>query len=129
MTMRVLLAAALPLSLTLPVQALEVSSEVPSVAATALPAAPPPVGLPQLQQQVSCPALQQRIRSAVGGEAAVWSVSVADANGRLLADVNGTHPRIPALAPTTASQPASGASPMAPCRSPARVIPISIWPS
>jgi D-alanyl-D-alanine carboxypeptidase/D-alanyl-D-alanine-endopeptidase (penicillin-binding protein 4) len=96
MTMRVLLAAALPLSLTLPLQALEVSGEVPSVAATALPAAPPPVGLPQLQQQVSCPALQQRIRSVVGGEAAVWSVSVADANGRLLADVNGTKARIPA---------------------------------
>ncbi len=94
--MRVLLAAALPLSLTLPLQALEVSGEVPSVAATALPAAPPPVGLPQLQQQVSCPALQQRIRSVVGGEAAVWSVSVADANGRLLADVNGTKARIPA---------------------------------
>ena len=96
MTLRVLLAAALPLSLTLPLQALELSSEVPSVAATALPAAPPPVGLPQLQQQVSCPALQQRIRSVVGGEAAVWSVSVADANGRLLADVNGTKARIPA---------------------------------
>jgi D-alanyl-D-alanine carboxypeptidase/D-alanyl-D-alanine-endopeptidase (penicillin-binding protein 4) len=96
MTMRVLLAAALPLSLSLPLQALEVSGEVPSVAATALPAAPPPVGLPQLQQQVSCPALQQRIRSVVGGEAAMWSVSVADANGRLLADVNGTKARIPA---------------------------------
>ena len=96
MTLRVLLAAALPLSLSLPLQALELSSEVPTVAATALPAAPPPVGLPQLQQQVSCPALQQRIRSVVGGEAAVWSVSVADANGRLLADVNGAKARIPA---------------------------------
>ena len=90
------LTALLPLSISLPLQALEVPSEVPTVAASSFPAAPPPVGLPQLQQQVSCPALQQRIRSVVGGEASVWSVSVADANGRLLADVNGTKARIPA---------------------------------
>jgi D-alanyl-D-alanine carboxypeptidase/D-alanyl-D-alanine-endopeptidase (penicillin-binding protein 4) len=58
-----------------------------------LPAA---VGLPQLQEQVSCPALQQRIATAVGSEAPVWSVSVADAGGRLLADLNGRQPRLPA---------------------------------
>ena len=96
MTARLLFAALLPLSISLPLQALEVPSDVPTVAASSFPAAPPPVGLPQLQQQVSCPALQQRIRSVVGSEAAVWSVSVADANGRLLADVNGTKARIPA---------------------------------
>jgi len=61
-----------------------------------LPASPPPLGLPLLQGQVSCPALQQRLRSIVGGEAAVWSISVADAQGRLLADVNGQAPRLPA---------------------------------
>ena len=97
MAKRLLLAAAaLPLSLSLPLQALELGPEVPTVAASSLPATPPPVGLPQLQQQVSCPALQQRVRAAVGAEEAVWSVSVADANGRLLADINGTRPRIPA---------------------------------
>ena len=45
-----------------------------------LPASPPPLGLPLLQGQVSCPALQQRLRAIVGGEAAVWSISVADAH-------------------------------------------------
>ena len=96
MTVRVLLAGLLPLGLSLPLQALELPADVPTVAASSFPAAPPPVGLPQLQSQVSCPALQQRIASVVGGEASVWSVSVADSQGRLLADVNGTRPRIPA---------------------------------
>ena len=68
---------------------------IPSLTASSLPA-PPPIGLPQLQSQVSCPALQQRIQAAVAGEASVWSVSVADGSGRLLADINGTRPRIPA---------------------------------
>jgi D-alanyl-D-alanine carboxypeptidase/D-alanyl-D-alanine-endopeptidase (penicillin-binding protein 4) len=40
--------------------------------------------------------LQRRIASAVGSEAAVWSVSVADGSGRLLADINGLRARIPA---------------------------------
>jgi D-alanyl-D-alanine carboxypeptidase/D-alanyl-D-alanine-endopeptidase (penicillin-binding protein 4) len=71
-------------------------AEIPSIAASSLPAAPPPVGLPLLQAQVSCPALQQRVRAVVGGEKAVWSVSIADGRGRLLADVNGTRPRVPA---------------------------------
>ncbi|MEN9766134.1 MAG: hypothetical protein RLZZ32_94 [Cyanobacteriota bacterium] len=66
------------------------------VTAIALPAAPPPIGLPALQRQISCPLLQQRVRSVLGPEASVWSVSVADAQGRLLADVNGLQPRIPA---------------------------------
>jgi len=96
MAIRVLLAATLPLTIGLPLQALAFSSDIPSVTASALPVAPPPVGLPQLQQQVSCPALQQRVRAAVAAEAAVWSVSVADGSGRLLADLNGTRPRIPA---------------------------------
>ncbi|MEY3963514.1 MAG: hypothetical protein RLZZ106_769, partial [Cyanobacteriota bacterium] len=58
MASRLLFAALLPLSISLPLQALEVPSDVPTVAASSFPAAPPPVGLPQLQQQVSCPALQ-----------------------------------------------------------------------
>ena len=61
-----------------------------------LPAAPPPIGLPQLQQQVSCQPLQQRLRAHLAGETAVWSVTIADPSGRLLADVNGAIPRIPA---------------------------------
>lgn len=61
-----------------------------------LPPSPPPLGLPLLQTQASCPALQQRIQRIVGGEAPVWSISVADSQGRLLADLNGTRPRVPA---------------------------------
>jgi len=70
--------------------------QIPTITATSLPAAPPPVGLPLLQSIVSCPALQQRLTSLVGPELAVWSVSVADGSGRLLADINGQRPRIPA---------------------------------
>ena len=69
---------------------------IPQIAASSLPATPPPVGLPMLQSQVSCSALQQRIQAAVGGEAAVWSVTVTDGSGRLLADINGRRPRVPA---------------------------------
>ena len=72
------------------------ATPIPQIAASSLPAAPPPVGLPLLQSQVSCPALQQRLRAALGGEQEVWSVTVADGAGRLLADVNGTRPRVPA---------------------------------
>jgi D-alanyl-D-alanine carboxypeptidase/D-alanyl-D-alanine-endopeptidase (penicillin-binding protein 4) len=61
-----------------------------------LPEAPPAIGLPQLQQQISCPALQQRLSALLGGEANVWSVTIADPGGRLLAEVNGWIPRIPA---------------------------------
>ena len=61
-----------------------------------LPSLPPPVAVPQLQSQVSCPALQQRIAANIGGESYAWSISVADGNGRLLADVNGLRPRVPA---------------------------------
>ncbi|MFM8526138.1 MAG: D-alanyl-D-alanine carboxypeptidase/D-alanyl-D-alanine-endopeptidase [Cyanobacteriota bacterium] len=61
-----------------------------------LPPAPPPIGLPQLQTQVSCPTLQQTLQGLVGGESPVWSVTVAEPGGRLLADLNGTMPRIPA---------------------------------
>ncbi|MEO1003696.1 MAG: D-alanyl-D-alanine carboxypeptidase [Cyanobacteria bacterium J06638_7] len=61
-----------------------------------LPTPPPPTGLPQLQNQVSCAPLQQRLQSTLGGEAWAWSVSVADSRGRLLAEVNGRTPRIPA---------------------------------
>jgi len=62
----------------------------------ALPPLPPPLGSTQLQAQVSCPALQQRVAAMIGPEADVWSVTVADPRGRLLADVNGTQSRLPA---------------------------------
>ena len=61
-----------------------------------LPPLPPPVGLPLLQAQLSCPALQQRILATVAGQASVWSITIADAQGRVLADLNGNRPRIPA---------------------------------
>ena len=77
------------------VKAQPAPASLPQVTASALPA-PPPIGLPQLQSQVSCLPLQQRLVSVVGAESAVWSVSVADGSGRLLADINGTRPRIPA---------------------------------
>jgi len=62
----------------------------------ALAPPPPPIGLPLLQQQVSCQALQQRLLSSVGPELAVWSITVADPQGRLLADLNGQRSRMPA---------------------------------
>jgi D-alanyl-D-alanine carboxypeptidase/D-alanyl-D-alanine-endopeptidase (penicillin-binding protein 4) len=62
----------------------------------ALPAEPPAVAQPLLQSQVSCPSLQQRIAAVVGGETWAWSISVADPTGRLLADLNGNQPRVPA---------------------------------
>jgi D-alanyl-D-alanine carboxypeptidase/D-alanyl-D-alanine-endopeptidase (penicillin-binding protein 4) len=49
-----------------------------------------------LQATVSCPALQQRLTTLVGPDAATWSITVADGGGRLLADINGQRPRIPA---------------------------------
>ena len=61
-----------------------------------LPAPPPPLGLPLLQEQVSCPLLQKRLLAAVGSELPVWSITVADPQGRLLADLNGQRPRLPA---------------------------------
>ena len=90
-----LLAAALAPSAA-SVQAQTPAPAIPQLSASALPAAPPPVGLPQLQAVVSCPALQRRVIDAVGAEIGVWSVTVADGSGRLLADVNGLRPRLPA---------------------------------
>ena len=71
-----------------------VRARLPRLAA--LPPLPAAVANPVLQSEISCPALQQRVASVIGAEADVWSVSVADARGRLLADVNGTRPRLPA---------------------------------
>ncbi len=106
----ILLAASLAVpSLLSPLRAQEVGASVttwspalpPSRAIqrapmASLPPLPAPVGLPQLQSQVSCPSLQQRLAELVGSEASVWSVSVADPSGHLLADLNGTRPRLPA---------------------------------
>ena len=62
----------------------------------ALPPLPPALAQPVLQSQVSCSTLQQRLQATVGAEAPVWSVTVADGSGHLLADVNGLQPRVPA---------------------------------
>ncbi len=67
-----------------------------------LPGSPAAAGLPRLQSQVSCPALQQRVQASLGAEARVWSVSVADGSGRLLADVNGLQPQGARLQPEAA---------------------------
>ena len=73
-------------------------SSLPSAAPPPLllPQQAAPLATPQLVTQVSCPALQQRVLAAIGSEASVWSVSVADPRGRLLADVNGLQSRVPA---------------------------------
>ena len=71
-------------------------TEERAVPLASLPAPPPPLGLPLLQVQVSCPLLQQRLLAAVGPELPVWSITVADPQGRLLADLNGQRSRLPA---------------------------------
>ncbi|KEF43523.1 MAG: D-Ala-D-Ala carboxypeptidase [Cyanobium sp. CACIAM 14] len=62
----------------------------------ALPPAPPPIGMPRLASEVSCPSLQRQVAQVLGGEAPRWSFSVADGSGHLLVDVNGQLPRVPA---------------------------------
>jgi D-alanyl-D-alanine carboxypeptidase/D-alanyl-D-alanine-endopeptidase (penicillin-binding protein 4) len=79
-----------------PSPALPPLAGVKPAATATLPSQPPGLGLPTLENRVSCPALQQRIATTVGQEASVWSISVADGSGRLLADLNGTTPRVPA---------------------------------
>ena len=90
---RFLAALLLPSAILLP--AAVIAEQGPATLAT-MPAAPPPIGLPQLQSQLSCPALQQRLLATVGGQASLWSITIADSQGRLLADINGSRPRIPA---------------------------------
>ena len=90
---RFLAALLLPAATLLP--AAVIAEQGPANLAT-MPAAPPPIGLPQLQSQLSCPALQQRLLATVGGQASLWSITIADSQGRLLADLNGSRPRIPA---------------------------------
>jgi serine-type D-Ala-D-Ala carboxypeptidase/endopeptidase (penicillin-binding protein 4) len=67
----------------------------PSILAE-LPPPPAAIGLPTLQNQPSCGALQQRLQTTLAAASGSWSVTVADARGRLLADYNGTVPRVPA---------------------------------
>jgi len=43
-----------------------------------------------------CPALQRSVVAAVGSESRVWSISVLDDRGQMLADLNGGLARIPA---------------------------------
>ena len=90
---RFLAALLLPAATLLPTAV--IAEQGPATLAT-MPAAPPPIGLPQLQSQLSCPALQQRLLATVGGQASLWSITIADSQGRLLADLNGSRPRIPA---------------------------------
>ncbi|MCP9908456.1 D-alanyl-D-alanine carboxypeptidase/D-alanyl-D-alanine-endopeptidase [Cyanobium sp. BA20m-p-22] len=90
---RILAALLLPAATLLPTAV--IAQQGPATLAT-MPAAPPPIGLPQLQSQLSCPALQQRLLATVGGQASLWSITIADSQGRLLADLNGSRPRIPA---------------------------------
>lgn len=61
-----------------------------------LPPLTPALGSPQLGPSPSCPALQQRLAAQLAGQSEAWSVTIADASGRLLADVNGTRSRVPA---------------------------------
>lgn len=58
--------------------------------------APPPLQPARLEPQVSCAPLQREVVAILGAEREAWSITVADGNGRLFADVNGTLPRIPA---------------------------------
>jgi len=55
-------------------------------------------GRPSLHLQPGrlCQALQHTIRSALGSEIGAWSITVLDQHGALLADVNGSVPRVPA---------------------------------
>jgi D-alanyl-D-alanine carboxypeptidase/D-alanyl-D-alanine-endopeptidase (penicillin-binding protein 4) len=85
-----------PVAASVPGPALPPNTGLPPLPSAKLPELAPPSGVPQLQTQVSCPALQQRVLTVLGGEANAWSVTVADGGGRLLADVNGTRPRVPA---------------------------------
>ncbi|MEY3463450.1 MAG: D-alanyl-D-alanine carboxypeptidase/D-alanyl-D-alanine-endopeptidase [Cyanobacteriota bacterium] len=94
------LVLAMPLLLAtqpaLAVPAVLVGGQDASVPVAVMPQAPSPVGLPRLADRVSCPGLQQAIAALVGAESPVWSITVADAQGRLLADINGMRPRVPA---------------------------------
>jgi D-alanyl-D-alanine carboxypeptidase/D-alanyl-D-alanine-endopeptidase (penicillin-binding protein 4) len=72
------------------------SAALAQTAPPPLPLIAAPMGLPQLRSGIACPVLQQRIEAAVGGETPVWSITIADASGRTLAEVNGDRPRRPA---------------------------------
>jgi D-alanyl-D-alanine carboxypeptidase/D-alanyl-D-alanine-endopeptidase (penicillin-binding protein 4) len=76
--------------------ALSPQRPIPPLPLLALPSQPAALANPRLAEEISCPSLQQRILAVIGSEAPVWSVSVADPSGRLLADVNGLRPRVPA---------------------------------
>ena len=77
--------------------ALAQTGEIPS-ALLSPPAPQHQQGRPSLQLQPgrTCQALQQTIRSVVGSQIGAWSITVLDQHGSLLADVNGTVPRVPA---------------------------------
>jgi D-alanyl-D-alanine carboxypeptidase/D-alanyl-D-alanine-endopeptidase (penicillin-binding protein 4) len=92
-----LLSLLLPLGAAMATPALTPSQGWPRVVPVMpLPPLTPALGSPQLGAEVSCPGLQQRLAALLAGEREVWSVSIADGTGRLLADVNGTRPRVPA---------------------------------
>ena len=73
----------------------------PAGAAQAVPLLMPPPPqteqpLPRLQHGRACPDLVQALRTNLGSEAGVWSVTVLNSDGDVLGDVNGSVPRIPA---------------------------------
>ena len=60
---------------------------------------PPPAsnrGLPAIQYGRICPELQRSLQRVIGPQSGAWSVSVLDPRGQLLADINGSVPRVPA---------------------------------
>lgn len=72
---------------------------MPNRASAPVLAPPPPPSnqaLPLLRLGGRCPSLQRAIETDIGGSAPAWSVSVMDPSGALLADVNGSIPRVPA---------------------------------
>ncbi len=81
------------------VSLLVLASQLPLRASPPL-LAPPPVVQRQGQALLTggalCPALQTALEKALAPEQRVWSVSVLDQRGQLLADVNGAVPRVPA---------------------------------
>ena len=74
---------------------------IPVAASQVVPLTIPPLPpteqpLPQLQPGRSCPALEKALRTNVGSEARVWSVTVLNSDGDVLGNINGDVPRIPA---------------------------------
>ena len=89
--------AQIPALSTAPIPADDPTPRLPrSAHVPRLATLPPLADLVRLEPHVSCAPLQREVLSVLGSEHAAWSVTVADPAGRLMADVNGGVPRIPA---------------------------------